>query len=339
MLKAVIEKPMELNVVEVEKPAAHQGEVLIQLKNIGVCGSDLHVFHGVHPCTYYPITTGHEISGVIAELGAGVSGLKVGQPVTIMPQLFCGKCLPCKSGMYNICNELKVHGFQTEGVGAEFFTFPADMVMPLPEGLSFEEGAMMEPLAVACHAMARYGDVKGKKVAVMGAGTIGNLVAQTAVALGAEAVLISDVSDSRLKIAEDCGIPYRTNSLREPYAEAYKACFGADGADLMLECAGAQQTLDATMECARKGSTVIIVAMYGMRPTIEMALLQEHELTVLGTLMYRREDFASAIKLLGEKKVSLAKLITHRFPFKEYAQAYQTAGASKDGTMKVMIEA
>ncbi len=338
MLKAVIEKPLELVVKDVEKPVAQQGEVLIQLKNIGVCGSDLHVFHGVHPCTYYPITTGHEIAGVIAELGKGVSGLKIGQPVTIMPQLFCGKCLPCRSGMYNICNELKVHGFQTEGVAAEFFSFPAGMVMPLPENLSFEEGAMMEPLAVTCHAIGRAGGVKGKKVAVMGAGTIGNLMAQAALGMGAETVLISDVSDFRLKIAENCGVPYRCNSSRESYPEAYKACFGSDGADVMFECAGAQQTLDDTMLCARKGSTVVIVAMYGKRPTIEMAYLQEHELTVIGTLMYRREDFAAAIELLGQKKVALAKLITHRFKFKDYAEAYKTAGDSKEVAMKVMIE-
>ncbi len=337
MLKAVIKEPKKLEVVDVPKPSPGDNEVLIELKNVGVCGSDLHVFHGVHPCTYYPITTGHEISGIIAELGKGVSGLKAGQPVTIMPQLFCGKCLPCRSGMYNICNELKVHGFQTEGVSQEFFAFPADMVMPLPEGLSFEEGAMMEPLAVTCHAIRRFGDVKGKAVAVMGGGTIGNLMAQAAIGMGAAKVLISDVSDFRLKVAADCGIANRVNSVKEKYQDAFKACFGDDGADVIFECAGAQQTLDDALICARKGSSVVIVAMYGKRPEIEMSLLQEHELTFIGTLMYRREDFAAAIKLLGDKKVSLSKLITHRFPFKEYAEAVKVAGESKETAMKVMI--
>ncbi|MDR1612037.1 MAG: alcohol dehydrogenase catalytic domain-containing protein [Planctomycetota bacterium] len=337
MLKAIIREPLKLKVIETEKPEAGKGEALIALKNIGVCGSDLHVYHGVHPCTYYPITTGHEISGVVEKLGEGVTGLKIGQPVTVMPQLFCGKCLPCRSGMYNICNELKVHGFQTEGVAAEWFAFPADMVMPLPDGLSFEEGAMMEPLAVACHAIGRFGDVKGRKVAVLGAGTIGNLVAQAALGMGAGTVLISDVSDFRLRIAEECGIPFRTNSTREPFAEAYAAAFGPDGADVMFECAGAQQTLDDMLACARKGSAVVIVAMYGKRPEVEMSHIQEHELTVIGTLMYRREDFVSAIGLLGGNKVQLARLITHRFPFRDYEQAYKKAAASKDDAMKVMI--
>ena len=197
MLQQVMTNPGEITFREVPVPEVKDDQVLVKIRNIGICGSDIHVYHGKHPFTKYPVTQGHEVSGEIVKLGEHVTGFSIGQKVTIQPQVVCGKCYPCRHGKYNLCEELKVMGFQTTGTASEFFAVDAKKVTVLPEKMSYDEGAMIEPLAVAVHAVKRAGDVKGMKIAVLGAGPIGILVAQTAKGLGAESVMITDVSDLR----------------------------------------------------------------------------------------------------------------------------------------------
>ncbi len=205
MLQQVMTAPGVIEFREVPVPEVKPGEVLVKIEKIGVCGSDIHVYHGEHPFTKYPITQGHEVSGQIEKIGEGVEGFTVGQKVTIQPQVVCGKCWPCRHGKYNLCEELKVMGFQTTGVASHYFAVDAKKVTPLPETMSFDEGAMIEPLAVAVHAVRRAGDVEGKDICVLGAGPIGILVAQVAKGLGARKVMVTDVSDVRLKKAAECG--------------------------------------------------------------------------------------------------------------------------------------
>ena len=198
MLQQVMTKPGEIIFREVEIPEVKDDQVLVKIMNIGICGSDIHVYHGKHPFTKYPVTQGHEVSGEIVKLGAGVQNFRVGEKVTIEPQVYCGHCYPCRHGKYNLCEELKVMGFQTTGTASEYFAVDASKVTPIPEDMSYEEGAMIEPLAVAVHGVKQMGDVTGMKIAVLGAGPIGNLVAQTAKGMGADKVMITDVSDLRI---------------------------------------------------------------------------------------------------------------------------------------------
>ncbi|MBN1836582.1 MAG: alcohol dehydrogenase catalytic domain-containing protein, partial [Spirochaetales bacterium] len=215
MRQAVMVKPGEIEIREVERPSAGRDEVLIRIHNIGVCGSDIHVYHGKHPYTSYPVVQGHEVSGEIAEIGPGVEGLEVGQAVTFMPQVVCGKCYSCRHGMYHICDNLKVMGFQTDGAAQDYFVVPARLIIQVPAGVSMEHAAMIEPISVAVHALGRAGEISGKRVLVLGAGTIGNLVSQVARALGAKDTMITDVSDYRLEIARKCGTRNAVNVSRE----------------------------------------------------------------------------------------------------------------------------
>ena len=162
MLQQVMTAPGQIEFREVPMPEPAPGEALIKIMKIGVCGSDIHVYHGEHPFTSYPITQGHEVSGLVEKLGEGVTGLTVGQKVTIQPQVVCGECYPCRHGKYNLCEKLKVMGFQTTGVASHYFAVDAKKVTPLPEGMGLDEGAMIEPLAVAVHAVRRAGDVTGQ---------------------------------------------------------------------------------------------------------------------------------------------------------------------------------
>ncbi|MGN0478643.1 MAG: zinc-binding dehydrogenase [Hominenteromicrobium sp.] len=338
MLQQVMTAPGEITFREVEDPIPAAGEVVVRIMRIGVCGSDIHVWHGKHPFTSYPVTQGHEVSGEITALGEGVTGLSVGQKVTIQPQVVCGKCYPCRHGKYNLCEELKVMGFQTTGVASEFFAVDAEKVTPLPESMSFDEGAMIEPLAVAVHAVRKFGDMRGMRVAVLGAGPIGILVAQAAKGMGAERVLITDVSDVRLEKARACGVDYCVNTKSADFGAAMVDAFGPDKADVIYDCAGNDITMGQAIRCARKGSTIILVAVFAGPATVDLAVLNDHELDLNTTMMYRSEDYLDAIELVRAEKVHLKPLISKHFAFRDYAEAYRYIDANRETTMKVLID-
>ncbi len=338
MKQAVMTKPAQIIIHDVEKPTAAAGEVLIHISRIGVCGSDIHVYHGLHPTTPYPVVQGHEVSGVVAEVGSGVTRFKPGDNVTFMPQVTCGKCYPCRHGMYHICDELKVMGFQTGGAAQEYFPVPEEMVIALPDGLSLEAGAMIEPVSVAVHALGRLPSVAGQKVLVFGAGTIGNLVGQTAKAMGASAVMICDLSDYRLDMASKCGIDYTVNTAKQDVASEIARNFGPDRADVTLECVGVEPTMTAAVSNARKGTSIVVVGVFGKKPTVDIGAVQDRELSLIGTLMYQRKDYEKAIELVNAGKMKLEQLVTNRFPFDRYLDAYRYIEEARDKTLKVMIE-
>lgn len=338
MIQQVMTEPGEIRFQNIPDPVAKENEVVVKIKRIGICGSDIHVYHGKHPFTKYPVTQGHEVSGEIVEAGRNVRNLKIGQKVTIQPQVFCGNCYPCTHGKYNLCENLKVMGFQTTGVASELFAVDASKVTPLPEEMSYDEGAMIEPLAVAVHAVNRAGDITGSDIAVIGAGPIGNLVAQVAKAKGAGKVMVTDVSDIRLGIARECGIDYAENTLERNFGDAVLEHFGPDKADVIYDCAGNDTTMGQAIQYARKGSTIILVAVYEGMANVDLAVLNDHELDLNTTMMYRNEDYTEAIKLAEEKKIRLRPLMSKHFAFREYLQAYKYIDENQEKTMKVLID-
>jgi len=337
MIQAVMTAPGKIEFRDVPIPETGDGQVLIQIMRIGICGSDIHVYHGKHPYTSYPVVQGHEVSGKIVKSGSNVTGFKIGDSVTIQPQVVCGKCYPCAHGNYHICDELKVMGFQTTGVASQYFAVDADKVLKLPEGMDFDKGAMIEPLAVAVHALGRGGDVKDGKILVLGAGPIGNLVAQAAKGMGAKSVIITDLSDYRLEVAKSCGIDCCVNVNGQDLGKEISDVFGRDGADLILECVGVNQTTEQAVKYARKGSDIIIVGVFGDKANVDMAAVQDRELRLIGTLMYRENDFIKAMELIKNGKIKFDPLITGSFDFKDYKKAYEYIEAQKDRTMKVLI--
>ncbi len=338
MKQALMTEPGKIEFRQVEVPAIGAHEILMQTKRIGVCGSDIHVFHGLHPFTGYPVVQGHEVSGIVAAMGANIRGVSIGDKITFTPQVTCGKCYPCRNGMYHICESLKVMGFQTGGAAQEYFPLPEWNVFVLPEAMPLEHAAMIEPIAVGVHALDKGGEIKGKKVLVLGAGTIGNLIAQVSKASGAQAVMITDISDYKLKKASDCGIDFTVNSARENLGEALARVFGPERADLILECVGVQETIDQAVAYARKGTTIVVVGVFGRKPTVDLGLLQDRELNLAGTLMYQKDDYERAIELVSSGNMCLDALLTHRFKFDQYTEAYHTIEESNGEYMKVMIE-
>ena len=337
MLQQVMTNPGEIIFREVPIPKTGADQVLIKIMNIGICGSDIHVYHGKHPITKYPVTQGHEVSGEIVEVGNGIEGLHAGQKVTIEPQVYCGHCHPCRHGKYNLCEELKVMGFQTTGTASEYFAVDASKVTPIPDEMSYEEGAMIEPLAVAVHGVKQVGDVDGMNIAVLGAGPIGNLVAQAAKGMGAAKVMITDVSDLRLEKARECGIDVCVNTRNENFGEAMVKAFGPDKADVIYDCAGNNVTMGQAIKYARKGSTIVLVAVFAGMAEIDLAVANDHELDIKSTMMYRHDDYVDAIQLTNDGKVHLKPLISKTFAFQDYLKAYQYIDANRETTMKVLI--
>lgn len=337
MIQEVMTAPGKIEFRDIPIPIAEKGEILLKMIRIGICGSDIHVYHGSHPFTRYPVTQGHEVSGMVVAVGEGVKGFQKGDKVTVQPQVVCGKCYPCRHGKYNLCENLKVMGFQTTGLASEYFAVDAHKVTLLPKQMSFDEGAMIEPLAVAVHAVHRI-EVKDLKVAVLGAGPIGNLVAQSAKAFGAESVLIGDVSEWRLEKAKECGINYVSNTKNEDFGEAMVKAFGPDKADVIYDCAGNDITMGMAIKNARKGSTIILVAVYAGMAHVDLAVLNDHELDLNTTMMYRNEDYVAAIDAVGNGKIHLEPLMSKHFPFRDYLKAYQYIDANREKTMKVIMD-
>ena len=336
MKQAVMTSPGVIEFNEVPVPDMGDDQIKVRMKRIGVCGSDIHVNHGKHPYTSYPVVQGHEVSAKVVEVGKNVTNVKVGDKVTIQPQVVCGKCYPCTHGMYNDCEVLKVMGFQTTGMASDYFVCDAKKALKLPDDMSWDHGAMIEPLAVAVHAVRRFGNVEGKTALVLGGGPIGNLVAQTLKAQGATKVMISELSAYRLETAEKCGI-HTVNPAEKDLHEEMISYFGPDGADVIFECIGINPTMDQAIRYARKGSDIIVVGVFGDLGTINMGFVQDHELRLIGTAMYREEDYIDAIRLVGEGKIAFDPLITHHFKFDDYKKAYDLIDEAKDKAMKVII--
>jgi len=336
--QATMEKPGNIRFEDVAETPPGEGEVRIRVQQIGICGSDIHVWHGTHPFTPYPVIQGHEFMGVVDAIGPGVeSAPAIGTKVTALPQIICGHCNPCKKGRFNICENLKVRGFQANGCGREYYNIPAERLVVLPDDFSADQGAFVEPVSVAVHSCNRAGDLKGRNVVVLGAGTIGNLIAQLAKARGAAKVLITDIADYRLDVARQCGVDYAINTSRESLKDATTAAFGDGGFDLAFEAAGVEASLASAIKCIEKGGMVLIVGVYGKPPVVDMGVVGEHEIVLAGSMMYWREDWEEAVKLLASS-ISIAPLVSKHFAFAEWPDAYRFIDKNGASTMKVMVD-
>jgi L-iditol 2-dehydrogenase len=338
MKQATMTAPGKIEIRQAPVPSPGAGQVMLRIQRIGVCGSDIHVFHGKHPYTSYPVVQGHEFSGVIEAVGPGVTGIEPGDKVTALPQIVCGQCAPCRRGDEHICDALKVQGFQAPGCAQELWVTAADKVVKLPAHFSFEQGALVEPVSVAVHALSRAGEIRGRRVVVLGAGPIGNLVGQAARASGAAKVLITDLSEHRLSIARQCGLPETSNPATESLAIASRRVFGAEGFDLAFECVGVEATLTAATESLAKGGTLVVVGVFGEKPRMDLGLVQDRELLVKGTLMYQRPDYEQAVAWIASRAIVTEPLMSKHFALEDFLEAYHYIERERDHSMKVFID-
>lgn len=321
--RAVVRAPHRIELEEHDVRDPGSGEVLLRTLAVGICGSDLHVLEGAHPFVTLPVFPGHEIVAEVEAVGEGADAWR-DRRVVLEPSLVCGTCRNCRSGRYNICETLAVMGFQVPGGMGERFLAPADRLHALPDSMSLDAAVLVEPVAVATHAVRIVGPVDGRDVAVVGSGTIGLLCAQVARAGGASSVVVSDIDSGRRTLAEDFGF-----EAREELAPK--------SADVTFECVGVEGALRTAIASSRKGANVAVVGVYGADPRMQAGLVQDWELTLQGCLMYTAEDYREAIRLLEVGAIDVGRMISARYPLGDVEAAFERA-AGRGDVLKVVIE-
>jgi len=333
-----IVSPKTAIVTDVPIPEPSTSEVRIRIHRCGICGSDLHAFKGKHPFIDLPATPGHEMAGVIDSVGSDVSGWKAGDRVCVQPQLVCGECALCESGRYNICANLRVMGCQGAGGLAEYLVSPASMLHRLPDDVTFEQGALVEPLAVGVRAVRRAGCVGGRKVLVQGAGTIGLACLMVAKAYGAGWVVLTDIREDRRRRAEAVGADVVMKPEDIDDASWVRDHLGDLGFDVVIECVGIEATVRQAVYRVRKGGRIIIAGVFEEDVSVPMRLIQDREIEIQGTLMYVRDEFAEALRLIAERQVCAEKLVTHRMSLEDVPSAFNLLSDPEVPSGKVIVD-
>lgn len=309
---------------EAELPAVGPGDALVRTTAAGVCGSDLHALAGKHRFIPLPCHPGHEVAGVVEEVGEAVTDFAVGDRVLVEPGLVCGTCDRCREGRYNICDNLRVFGCQTPGAMGDRFVIDAGRLHAIPDGMSDAAAALVEPLSTATHSVRiAGGDLGGKRVAVLGAGTIGLLTMLAARAAGAEQVVVTDLLDHKRDRALRLGATAAVDGAGDVVG-AIREVFGGR-ADVTFDCVTNQASMDQAIALADKGGTIIVEGIPTVNVTVDLLLVQDRELRIEGSLMYTREDVIRAIDLMADGVVPVDEIVTATFPLDEAPAAFDAA--------------
>jgi 2-desacetyl-2-hydroxyethyl bacteriochlorophyllide A dehydrogenase len=337
MIAAFCTAPKQLELRQLPTPGAAAGCAVVRVKRCGVCGSDLHFYHGALPPP--SVCPGHEIAGEVVEVGAGVEGVRAGDRVAVEPLVVCGKCPHCRTGDYQLCPQFQVAGHSVHGGFAEYVAVPAYCLYALPPAVDFEVGALAEPLAVAVHAM-RLASVRlGDRVLVLGAGTIGLLSMAAAKAAGAADVWITARHRHQERLAAELGASRVFNAGDE---EGLSAAACERNVDVVIETVGGSaDTLNDAVHLVRRGGFVVILGIFASSPAVNALAVVVKEVRLIGSMTYGRSgtraDFDVALGLLAAAPEKYRRLVTHRFRLNDIAQAFETASDKASGCIKVAI--
>lgn len=339
--RVVARAPGEIDVESAEVPVPGEGEALLRLVAVGICGSDVHASHGKHPFVPLPYHPGHEILAVVEDLGPGTElpeGVAVGSRVVVEPIHSCGSCARCRDGRYNLCDTMSFYGCGTPSGGmADLFAIRADRLVPVPEQLDDLQAVLVEPLSTPVHAVRLAGgDLRGRSVAVLGAGTIGLLTLAAARRAGAERIAVTDTLGRKRDLAERLGAGATFDAAGPDVVEQVRDFLGGS-ADVVFDCVAVQSTVDQAVALADKGGTVVVVGVPTGAVTVPLPLLQDHQLRLQGSATFTREDIETSIAMLGEGAVRHEDFVTAVFPLDAAAQGF--ASASGGGEVKVVLTA
>jgi 2-desacetyl-2-hydroxyethyl bacteriochlorophyllide A dehydrogenase len=313
-------------------------EVLIQVKAAAICGSDLHIFKGLHPSAALPVSIGHEAAGQIIAVGKEVLKHKIGDRVTIEPVIACGKCDFCIRGQYHLCINISFQYRKGQGAFAPYFIASEERVFKLPENLSYEEGALVEPLAVALHAIKKSGLHLGQTCAVFGAGAIGLLVTTLAHRTTGSKVFVSDINSFRLEKALELGATEVINSLASNPVETILEKTGQMGVDRSFEAVGLEATLIQSLKALKKGGTTTLLGIFEKSDVVlPVNLFVQREINMAGSQGYCW-DFQDSLTLLENNVVDLKKLVTHQLNFGELQQGFEILMNPQNNAIKVVIK-
>ncbi len=289
----------------------HPKDVLIEVKGIGICGTDMHIFSGSRKVSY-PHVSGHECVGIVKEIGSNVKNIKTGDYVTVEPNFSCRECDFCLGGMGNLCLEKKCIGLDLPGCFSEIIIAPEDYVWKLPKSLSIEEGVIIETATVALHAINRANIKLEDKVLIIGAGSVGLLALQFAKLSGA-IVHISDVNKKRLQIAGELGADYTYNVNEQTLPSNF---------DIVIDAAGAPGSIKQTVHLVKNGGKVVFVGIPGKPVELDLMTIIRHEINIFGSVACTTE-FPDVINLIEKGKLDAKKIATHKLAFKDLVKGIE----------------
>lgn len=333
--------PGEFRIEDEPIPEVGDDDVLLKTLKLGICGSDIQIYHGMHKAVTeekLPRIMGHEAACVIAKVGKNVRDYKIGEKVAVEPQVYCGHCYPCLSGRFNVCEHLEVMGVHRDGFASEYYACDAKYLHKVPQNISDDLLALVEPLSVGVGSCHRATKLVGGNVVVVGAGTIGNCIVQAAKGLGAGKVLVTDLVDDKLEYAKECGADFAYNTGKITLKEAVEDAFGVRKADVIIDAVANPYVFQTILDATRPNSEVIMTGNYKKPVTLDVPRIQRREVSLIGHMMYVREDYDDAINLLAEGKINTRKLISQHFSFDHYGDAFTFADEHPSDYMKMMID-
>ena len=334
MRAVMINAPHDVALKEVPPPEKNPGEVMIKVRGMGICGSDIAAYKGINPLVTYPRIIGHEIAGEVLEVPQGETTLMPGDRVVIEPYVYCGHCYPCMNQRTNCCENLAVRGVHIEGGMSEFCSHPRHLVHKVAVDVSWTHLAMVEPLTISVHAVKRLRLARGEHLAVTGAGPIGLLAAQYALVIGAVPIVIDPI-DERLALARKLGIPFGINPVGENAVDRIREITGGRMAEAVLEASGSDAAIRSSIAYVAYAGRIALVGWPKGDVSLTTAMFTKKELDVMGS-RNSRHAFAESIDLVAGDKIDVASLVTRTVSFEEAPAAVREIAAYPEKFMKVV---
>jgi threonine dehydrogenase-like Zn-dependent dehydrogenase len=336
-MKAVqVTGPHQLSIVEREKPViTHEQDILIKVKMVGICGSDIHIYHGTNPLATLPRVIGHEVTGVVEAVGDEVDTFSVGDKVVLEPIESCGQCYACRSGRGNVCSNLEVYGVHRDGGMQEYMVIPQKLVHKVNEELDYKESVLVEPFTIGAQANWR-GDVRdGDTVFIMGAGPIGLCCLKVAKTKGAT-VIISDLNESRLAFAKEWGADHTIDASRVNVIEEVMELTKQEGANVVIDAVCIPQTFEQAIEAASAAGRVVVLG-FDERPShITQLPITKKEVTVTGSRL-QTNQFPVVIEMFNDRTIDTSGMVTQAFPLDRIEEAIRLIETSPEDVRKVVI--
>ena len=341
MEAAILNKPLDIEIKKVSIPEPKDDEALIKVYCIGVCGSDVHYYEHGKIGRYVvekPIILGHELAGQVVKIGKQVTNVAVGDRVAVEPGVACGRCEYCKSGRYNLCPDVVFMATPpVDGAWAEYVTVRSDFLFQLPDNMSYEEGALLEPLSVGFHAMKRGRVTASDRLFISGLGPIGLLAIQAAKIFGVTEIYVSDVVAYRRQLAAEIGVTAVLDPLNENVNERIAELTNGKGITVVVESSGNQRAIADTIKLVNSGGRIVFVGMPAVDEIpLNVNQIIDGEIDVYGLFRYAN-TYPAAIQALGSSKIDIRKVITHKYALSDIKEAVEMARTQKDISIKIMI--
>lgn len=335
MRAAKLIKAKTIEVVDTPIPQIYNAkEVLVEVKAVGICGTDLHIFQGERQDVTFPRIMGHELSGRVKEIGKEVTRVKPGDKVVLDPVFACGTCRTCKSGHENVCADVKCYGVQMDGGFQDYIIVGEEHLYPFDKKITYEQAALAEPFSIAANITERVAVKESDHVVVIGSGTIGLAVVQVAKALGAK-VLVSDIEDIKLKKAKEAGADETVNSKKQSLKDAVEE-FSPGGADVIVDAVGVASLIEQAIDLTAPLARVAVIGFDARAAQIPPIKITKKELTLVGSRM-NCHQFPKAMKWLKEGRINANLMITGTYPVDEIQKAFEETIANGNEMIKTLI--